>query len=156
MNLTDNKNAILNVTEISKIIKMIERSDMKMTSDEYDLLNELKEKKKKMITHKVYLQLYTNSNQAKYEFENFMQQVKRTPMGLKNYEFYPHSRKYKFTSDNGQYIETREFVTAGSHFDDLNIDGFEIHTGLIKDPDLQERVNNAILVLTDLTRRSKK
>lgn len=156
MNLTDNKNAILNVIEISKIIEMIDRSNMKMTSDEYDLINELKEKKKKMITHKVYLQLYTNSNQAKYEFENFMQQVKCTPMGLKNYEFYPHSRKYRFTSDNGQYIETRKFVTAGSHFDGLNIDGFEIRTGLIEDPDLQERVNNAILVLTDLAQRPKK
>lgn len=156
MNLTDNKNAILNVIEISKIIEMIERSDMKMTSDEYDLINELKEKKKKMITHKTYLQLYTNYGQAKYEFENFMQQIKCTPMGLKNYKFYPYSREYKFTSDDGQYIETRKFVTVESRFDGLNIDGFEIHTGLIKDLELQEKVNNAILVLTDLTRRSKK
>ena len=124
MNLTDNKNAILNIMEISKIIEIIERSDMKMTSDEYDLINELKEKKKKMMTHKVYLQLYTNHNQAKYEFENFMQQVKRTPMGLKNYKFYPYSKEYKFTSDDCQYIETRKFVTVESHFDGLNIDGF--------------------------------
>ena len=156
MNLTDNKNAILNIMEISKIIEMIERSDTKMTSDEYDLINELKEKKKKMVTHKVYLQLYTNHNQAKYEFENFMQQVKCTPMGLKNYKFYPYSKEYKFTSENGQYIETRKFVTIESHFDGLNIDGFEICTGLIEKPELQEKVNNAILVLTDLARRPKK
>lgn len=156
MNLTDNKNAILNIMEISKIIEMIDRSGMKMTSDEYDLINELKEKKKKMMTQKVYLQLYTNHNQAKYEFENFMQQVKRTPMGLKNYKFYPYSKEYKFISDDGQYIETRKFVTVESHFDGLNIDGFEIHTGLIEKPELQEKVNNAILVLTDLARRSKK
>lgn len=156
MNLTDNKNAILNITEISKIIEMIERSDMKMTSDEYDLLNELKKKKKKMMIHKVYLQLYTNHNQAKHAFENFMQQIKRTPMGLKNYKFYPYSKEYKFTSDDGQYIETRKFVTIESHFDGLNIDGFEIHTGLIEKPELQEKVNNAILVLTDLSRRPKK
>ena len=152
MNLTDNKNAILNITEISKIIEMIERSDMKMTSDEYDLLSELKEKKKKMMTHKIYLQLYTNYNQAKQAFENFMQQIERTPMGLKNYKFYPYSKEYKFTSDDGQYIETRKFVTIESHFDGLNIDGFEIHTGLIEKPELQKRVNDAILALTNRVR----
>lgn len=156
MNLTDNKNAILNIIEVSKIIEMIERSNMKMTSDEYDLINELKEKKKKMITHKTYLQLYTNYRQAKYEFENFMQQVKCTPMGLKNYKFYPYSREYKFISENGQYIETRKFVTVESQFDGLNIDGFEIHTGLIEDPNLQEKVNKAILALTNQVRQSKK
>lgn len=156
MKLNENKNLVLSLKEIEKIISLIERSDMKITADEYDLINELKEKKKKMITHKVYLQLYTNHNQAKHAFENFMQQIKRTPMGLKNYKFYPYSKEYKFTSDDGQYTETRRFVTIESHFDGLSIDGFEIHTGLIEDPDLQRKVNDAVLKLTDTAIRSKK
>lgn len=156
MKLNENKNLVLSLKEIEKIISLIDRSDSKMTADEYDLISDLKEKKQKMVSRKLYLQLYTSHHQALHEFKEFMQQVKISPMGEKNYKFYPYSMEYIYTSDDKQYVETRRFVTVEKHFDGLVIDGFEIHTGLVEDPDLQRKVNDAVLKLTDSVLRSKR